>query len=127
MAELYVPAYKFDEMSIILDPMSLSESEKVKHTCFYDKKEYIITSAQGSGRGGGYTFLEGYRVEVLSMYKGSLKPLLRGEHWQQVELGRRQRSYEGRLIKHGIRKLVVCEPYTFYKTEALTQTSLFKW
>lgn len=125
MNELRVPAYKFDEMAIILDAMSLSESEKVKHTCFYDKKEYIITSARGTGRGVGYDFLEGYRVEVLSMYKGSLKPLDRGEHWQQVELGRRQRSYEGRLIKNGVRKLVVCEPYRFIKTEALTQTSLF--
>lgn len=123
--ELYVPAYKFDEMSIILDSMSLSESEKVKNTCFYDKKEYIITSARGSGDGRSYDFLEGYRVEVLSMYKGELKPLERGEHWVEVELGRRERSYEGRLIKNGVRKLVICEPYLFYKTDALTQTSLF--
>lgn len=125
MNELRVPAYKFDEMSIILDAMSLSESEKVKHTCFYDKKEYIITSAEGSGRGHGYEFLEGYRVEVLSQYKGELEPLDRGNHWQQVELGRRRRTYQGRLVKHGVRKLVVCEPHRFYKTDALTQTSLF--
>ncbi|MER0442674.1 hypothetical protein [Emticicia sp. W12TSBA100-4] len=125
MDELQVPAYKFDEMCIILDAMSLADGDKVKHTCFYDKKEYIITSATGTGRGNGYDFLEGYRVEVFAMYKGTLKPLLRGEHWQQVELGRRQRTYQGRLIKHGVRKLVVCEPHRFFKTDALTQTSLF--
>jgi hypothetical protein len=123
--KLDVPAYKFDEMCIVCDAMSLAESEKIKHTGMFDGKEFIITSAQGSGDGKTYNFVAGYRVEVLATYKGELKPLERGEHWQMVELGRRARSYQGRLIKHGVRKLVVCEEYVFFGTDALTQTSLF--
>lgn len=124
MKEIKVPEYKYHEMAKQLNG-SIAESDKITNSVFFENKEYIICHGVGTGTGAGWELLGGYRIEPLSSYKGTLKPLERGQHWQEVELGRRDRSYEGRLISKSGVKYVICERYNFLQNTSDIQTKLF--
>lgn len=122
--ELYVPAYKYEEMLRKYSD-ELANYNSIKSIVVYENKEYIVTSSNSIGSGKSWEGLSGYRIDNEHSYKGELKPLLKALHDVEVQLQKRPRSYTGRLIKYGLRKYVVCEPIRFFKTEALTQTFLF--
>lgn len=123
--EIDVPTFKYKEMAKKLSTAELSESDKASGTVFWNNQEFIIHSAMGTGTGIGWALLWGSRVEDLKTYKGTLKPLERSEHYTEIELGRRKRSFNGRIIKCEKRKLVCCEDYTFYEVKTGEQAALF--
>lgn len=124
--KLKVPQYKYEEMSEKLGSIAdLAEDKEVKDIVIFDNKEFVITGAYGTGTGKGWAKFQACRVEDLSTYKGSLKPLKVAEHRQEVDLGRRERGYSGRIILHKSRKLVICEPYEFTEDSTGKQINLF--
>ena len=113
MNVLYVPQKKLDEIAELSCSMELSESDKVKDNQVFPFRHrshfYICT--------GGIHYRKAlevdiYRVVHLSEYRGNLKPLFRGEHWQEVDLKRRPRCYNGRMILWKKQQFVVCEKIT---------------
>lgn len=123
--QLVVPKYKFQEMLMALSCQSLAEHQKALGTVLYLNKEYVITGAMGNGKATGYEEIYGNRVEDLIVYKGDLKPLKHSEHQQEIDLKRRERGYQGQLIKFGSRQLVMCEAYIFKEGSETGQTKLF--
>ena len=123
--KLKVPQYKFEEMGESFSLEELAEDKEIKIIVIFDNKEFVITGAYGTGTGKGWAKFQACRVEDLSIYKGTLKPLKAGEHRQEVDLGRRERGCTGRIIIHKTRKLVVCEPYEFTEDSSGKQIDLF--
>lgn len=107
---LYVPQKKLEELAELNCCAELAESDKVKERQvfpFQRKSDlYICTGAISYKLQIQQLELE--QVVPLENFKGTLKPLFRGEHWQEVDLKRRPRSYIGRIIIWKKRKMVIC-------------------
>lgn len=121
---LIVPKEKFDEMCNGCSVQTLSEKNRAKATILYKNIEYVVTG-QMSTPGKGWNIVWANKVVDLEMYKGSIEPLERGKHMEQVSIGNRQRGYEGQIVFFEKRKLVMCEEYQFEKDERVSQLSLF--
>ena len=113
MNVLYVPQKKLDEIAELSCGMELSESDKVKDNQVFPFRQrshlYICT--------GGVHYRKALEVDIhrvvhFSEYRGDLKPLFRGEHWQEVDLKRRARCQAGRIIVWKKQRFVVCEKIT---------------
>lgn len=123
--EISVPKAKFEEMRLNICGQQIINGY-VQNTVLLAGLEYIVTT--GSGNNDGSTVhVIAYRVAHLSKYKGSLKPLEYRMHFLAIDTGRRARGYNGMLIKHGQRKLVVVGgEVRFYPSDEGTQLGLFK-
>lgn len=120
---IYVPSYKFQEISEKLSVQELAESQSCKASVFWDNKEFVITWA--IGKGFGWACLYGNRIENLDLYQGILKPLYHSEHMTEIDFKRRPRGIEGKIIKYNKRKVVMCEQYEFIELKQGQQTTLF--
>jgi len=121
--EIYVPEAKCKEIYSKSDLTSIVEKSWSK-TFFWQNQEYIYSGS--CHKGGVPLYINAYRVEPLETYKGPLAPLKYGPHFEQVDLGNRERSYAGMLLTNGQRNLVVCAPeYTFKQLDVGKQLSIF--
>lgn len=121
LMEISIPQVKFDEMSNNICGQQIAKGY-ISNTIMFAGSEYIIIS----GHGGNKAHLSAYQVVHLSKYKGSLTPLEYRMHFLAVDTGRRARGYNGMLIKHGQRKLVlVGDEIHFFPSAEGMQLGLF--
>lgn len=124
--ELFVPQPKFFEMTQINSTCSISEAgSKVAGSTFYNRVEYVITGSMSSGM-RGFICVWGIICIDIERYTGALKPLPYSKHQAEVNAGKRERGYNGMIVKKGSRTLVLTgERVTFYPSEEGKQTQLF--
>ena len=119
---IQVPKVKFDEMELLVCCQQITEGF-IPKTVFFAGTEYAIT---GSMSNNGDRFVFAYRVVCVYKYNGTLKPLEYSRHFLAVDLGERERCYNGLLTKNGKRRVVlVGDEVCFAKSQEGTQTALF--
>ncbi len=102
---------------------TISERNQIRGTVFFQKQEYALTGSCSSGK-EGIISVDGYKVTLLSQYRGSLKPLLYSEHGQEIQEGKRDRSYHALLTRDGDRWLVLEGPSITFKPLPSTDEQL---
>lgn len=93
-----VSSSKFAEMSKRIWCLELSEEKPVK-SVMYQGNKYVITGAVGTGTGEGWSQLQAYKVVPLALYQGGVEPMTYRQAINAVYDGKRQRGYNGMLIK----------------------------
>lgn len=122
--EMYVPESKFLEMKAGVSCGSIANEKGSCKTVMWLNKEYVITG--GVSRAHELGSMWGHLVENYKTYSGKLKPLTYHEHNREVDAGRRERDYNGMLLRNGSRQLVAVGPQvTFLPVPVGQQLNLF--
>jgi len=103
--KIFLPVPKFNEIESKL-ALDTIPSGYVINYIILENKKYVVTGGCGSGKCGWIEFYI-YEIIPIEIYKDSLKPLNYAEHFKEVELNNRNRSYTGMLIKcEGIQNVI---------------------
>ena len=126
MGEIYVKTSKFLEMDSVFDLSDLSESGKLKGTVRINGKEYAVVNAVGFHGFDPWKSFGLIECVDLSSYDKELKPMKPSEHHFNVNEGKRDRGYNGQLVKLGKRNIVLTgEILVVYQKECEEQLQLF--
>lgn len=122
--DIYVSSPKFKEIENNLG-LEFIPSGYCLNFIFIDNKKYVVTGGCGSGNNGWMNF-HIHEVVPIEIYKGVLKPLNYSEHFKEVELKNRERSYTGMKIKcAGIKSVFVGDQITVKCNDYEKQLELF--
>jgi hypothetical protein len=111
---IFVPEAKFRELDKRNSAGTIAESGKAQ-TVTWLNDEYVPAGAMGTGGGGDWACIYGHKAVELSVYKGDLEPLPYSAHFGEVDKGKRERCYNGMLVKQGSRRLVMTGPEITFK------------
>ncbi len=96
-------------MSSKVSCSTISENSKVKGTVFYQNQEYVLTGSCSSYL-EGIISVWGNKVTPIEQYRGELKALSYREYRIEVNIGARERGYNGLIVYDHDRALVMEGP-----------------
>ncbi|MDI9870596.1 hypothetical protein [Flectobacillus roseus] len=102
-----VPYSKLDEYAILSVSSVISQADKVSKSFIvrFRNKQHLSTGNVSMNM--KYTRLHLCEIVHISNYTGKLKPLSHSDHWREVNDGKRERGYIGRLISIDGQKYVI--------------------
>lgn len=117
---ILVSSKKYDELKATNSAKVIAEQHRIKDTVEVEGISYCITAVQQN-------FVIGYRVVMLTHYTGEQVPLTWQAHDTEIKAGRRQRSFDGLMLKYrGIFAVLTGEYVRFeLHNRKLEQLSMF--
>lgn len=108
-----VPIPKFIKMQSMYSGQSIAEEGRALDYTMLNNRKHIVTSTLHKANtvrpdGVNADVLSAFPVIPLSEYRDELEPLTRNDHWLNVGVDGRERSYEGMSISIKGEQHVVC-------------------
>lgn len=123
--EIIVSAPKFQEIEQKMTLETIPEGY-VRDYILIENRKYVCTGGCGTGFGDRWDYFFIDQIMSISDYDGALTPLSYGEHWKEVDLNNRCRSYAGMKVKcEGIPHVFVGEQIIVKSNQSEKQLELF--
>jgi len=107
--KIYLKSDIFSSLVGKCDLESLITKGTVNHLVSIEGKTCCLSGSVGTGN-GGYESMFAYEAIPFDNYNKNKRPLLYGDHFREVNEGKRERSYDGLLIKCKGDKYVLVGP-----------------
>lgn len=105
-----LPVAIFESLSNSCDLLSIVEKGIIKHIVSINGESYCIYGSSGTGTGIGWESHLAYKAVFLKDYTGDKQPLSYQAHFNEVNEGKRQRSYDGLLLQFKKESMVLLGP-----------------